>query len=186
MDINLLVKISARAWSLPILAALHRGVPGRQAALLAVTQASRTAFGQSLKHLIELDLLERNPGHGHPLRPEYRLTPMGIKAAAMADEIEAASPQTAQNTLLRRAWTLPILAVSIQPKFFSEIKSDLPAITDRALSQSLKSLQGAKWLERRVNADVHPPRPQYQAANAGASISRAVGLRPHPDLSARR
>lgn len=176
MDINLVVKISARAWSLPILAALHRGVPGRQAALLSVTKASRTAFGQSLNHLIDLGLLERNPGHGHPLRPEYRLTSTGKDAAVMADQIETASPQTAANTLLRRAWTLPVLAVSRQPKFFSQIKSDLPAITDRALSQSLKRLQGAKWLERRVDPEVHPPRAQYQAANAGAAISLVVGL----------
>lgn len=177
MDINLIVKISARAWSLPILAALHRGVPGRQAALLSETQASRTAFAQSLRHLLELGLLERNPGHGHPLRPEYRLTAKGVKAAAMAEEIERASPQTAENTLLRRAWTLPILAVSAQPRFFSEIKNDLPMITDRALSQSLKSLQNANWLARRVDAQVHPPRAQYQAANAGACISQAVSLR---------
>ena len=87
MDIKLLVKISARAWSLDILAQMYRGVPGRQAALLSATQAGRTAFSKSLAHLVELGLVERNPGHGHPLRPEYRLTDRGKIAAAMADRV---------------------------------------------------------------------------------------------------
>ena len=83
MDINLLVKLSSRAWSLPILAQIARGVACRQAPLIAATGAGRTAFGASLTHLIDLKLLERNPGHGHPLRPEFRLTPAGQAAAAM-------------------------------------------------------------------------------------------------------
>ena len=82
MDINLLVKITARAWSLSILALMHQGVPGRQAALLTRTGAGRTAFAQSLTHLIDLGLLARTSGHGHPLRPEYELTEKGKPAAA--------------------------------------------------------------------------------------------------------
>ena len=74
MDINLLVKITQRAWSMNILALMHEGTAGRQATLLAKTGAGRTAFAQSLHHLIELNLVQRNPGHGHPLRPEYILT----------------------------------------------------------------------------------------------------------------
>lgn len=87
MDISLFVNITSRAWALPILSNLHTGVAGRQAPLLAATGASRTAFAQSMEHLISIGLLERNPGHGHPLRPEFRLTPSGIKAAAIAHKI---------------------------------------------------------------------------------------------------
>ena len=69
MDMEFLVKLTARAWSLSILARLDAGVPGRQAPLLAATGAGRTAFAQSLAHLHALGLLERNPGHGHlPLK----------------------------------------------------------------------------------------------------------------------
>lgn len=86
MDIKFLVNVTSRAWALPILAGLHDGVPGRQAPLLTATGASRTAFAQSMDHLIGIGLLERNPGHGHPLRPEFRLTKQGAGVAELASK----------------------------------------------------------------------------------------------------
>ncbi len=174
MDISLLVNITSRAWSLTILARMHEGVPGRQAALLAQTGASRTAFAQSLMHLVEHGLMERNPGHGHPMRPEYRLTPTGVQAARMAHDIQVATPQNAQNTLLRRSWTVPVLAVSVTPKYFSDIKQTLGPITDRALSQSLRSLQSEGWMRREIAPDVMPLRARYVADGPGFGISQAI------------
>lgn len=178
MDNRTLVKITSRAWSLDILASLDGGVAGRQAPLLAATGASRTAFGQSLAHLIELGLLERNPGHGHPLRPEFRLTPAGVEAAAMAGRIKAATPAPEASALLRRSWTVPVLATCRQPRFFSDIKRELAPITDRALSGALKQLQAQDWLSRATATEMHPPRPLYQARNAGAEIGLAALPRP--------
>lgn len=174
MDINTLVKVTSRAWSLNILALLHSGVPGRQAPLLAATGAGRTAFAASLGHLVDLGLLERNPGHGHPLRPEYRLTQHGIEMAALAARISEIVPDETDFTLLRRMWTLPVLAVTQRPRHFSQIKSDLVPITDRALSQSLRDLHARDWLCRDVDVSQHPPRPVYQAVNAGARLSTVV------------
>ena len=174
MDIDALVKVTSRAWSLNILALMHAGTPGRQAPLLAASGAGRTAFAQSLGHLIDLGLVERNPGHGHPLRPEYRLTPKGAEIARVADRVARAVPRPSERDLLRRAWTIPVLAVSQEPQCFTDIKNRLPPITDRALSQSLKLLQGRRWLERRIDPVTRPPRPLYQAANAGMLIGRAV------------
>ena len=176
MDINLLVKLTSRAWSMDILALLHRGTPGRQAPLLTASGAGRTAFGQSLAHLIELGLLERNPGHGHPLRPEFRLTAKGVEIAAVADRIARAVKQPSSQILLRRSWTIPVLVASRKPRFFTEIKRELGPITDRALSQSIVQLQAQDWLSRDISPSSRPPRPIYQASNAGAEISRAVVL----------
>ena len=176
MDINSLVKITSRAWSLSILELMHNGVAGRQATLLSASGASRTAFTQSLNHLIGLDLLERNPGHGHPLRPEYRLTPKGVSASVVAAKIKAVATETSDQILLRRAWTIPVLAVSHEPRYFKDIKNDLGIISDRALSQSLNQLNSQDWLMRTVNISARPPRPVYQASNVGAAISRAVNL----------
>lgn len=176
MDIKLLVNLTSRAWSLNILAVLHKGSPGRQAPLLAATGASRTAFAASLEHLVQLRLLERNPGHGHPLRPEFRLTPLGQEAAKIAAKIVSLVPDKDEFGLLRRSWTLPVLAMTTAPRRFTEIKSDLGQITDRALSQSLGQLEERQWVSRSVDLSQKPLRPAYQAINQGQAISQSIGL----------
>lgn len=176
MDIDLLVKVTSRAWSLKILALMHAGTAGRQASLLAASGAGRTAFAQSLAHLVELGLLERNPGHGHPLRPEFRLTEAGAAMAVVAAGIEQTLPRSAENGLVRRAWTVPILSVSGEPRYFTEIRNRLQPISDRALSQSIKLLQAQNWLRRIIDPVQYPVRPLYQAINDGARIGEIVGL----------
>lgn len=170
MDINLLVKITTRAWALPILSSFQSGVPGRQAALLAATGASRTAFAKSLAHLIEIGLLERNPGHGHPLRPEFRVTSLGKPVAEIAYQIQNVSGVEDQ-ALLRRSWTVPVLAALHKPRHFNEIGRTLVTITDRALSQSLKTMEDKRWVCRTINDAARPPRSVYSAINAGERIS---------------
>jgi len=173
MDISQLVNITSRAWSFSILSCLHDGVPGRQAPLLAATGAGRSSFALSMEHLIEIGLLKRNPGYGHPLRPEFRLTEIGVQAAALAHDVQ----RNGGNVVLRKAWTVPVLATLQEPRPFGGIKAGLGSITDRALSQSLKSLEGEGWVERRVDPELRPLRPIYGAINAGREIARSIA--PH-------
>lgn len=173
MDMMLFVNITSRAWAMPILSSLHSGVAGRQAPLLAATGAGRTAFAQSMEHLIELGLLERNPGYGHPLRPEFRLTNLGKTVAAIAKRIHDVSREE-DRPLLRRSWTLPVLTSLHRPGHFTDIKRHLPAITDRALSQSLKSMEARSWVCRSVDGVARPPRSIYSAVNTGSLISRVI------------
>ena len=180
MDINILVKITSRAWALKILALLHQGLPGRQAPLLHAAQANRTAFAASLSHLVDLELLERNPGHGHPLRPEFRLTLQGAAIAKIAAEIVGVGSKPSEAAILRKSWTVPILAVTNTPLRFIEIKSELRSVTDRALSKSLGLLHEQKWLLRSVDESNWPPRPVYLAANRGNDISKAIALSAAP------
>ena len=171
MDINTFVNITSRAWSLPILSNLHDGVAGRQATLLAATGANRTAFAQSMNHLIEIGLMERNPGHGHPLRPEFRLTELGKTAAAIANKIQRVSSNE-DDGLLRRSWTIPILTSLHAPSHFNGIKRSLVTITDRALSQSLRTMEDRNWVRRHVDDAARPPRSIYSAINLGCEISK--------------
>jgi DNA-binding HxlR family transcriptional regulator len=76
--------------------------------------------------------------------------------------------------LLRRSWTVPVLATCTNPRFFGEVKSALPRITDRALSQSLKQLHAQHWINRAVDTGTHPPRALYQATGRGAEIAEAA------------
>ena len=174
MNIETIVKVTSRAWSLDILASLYSGVPGRQAPLLSSIGASRTAFTSSLAHLVELGLLVRNPGHGHPLRPEYQLTPEGVEISRIAGKLVRVVPSDREFAALRRTWTLPVLTVIQVPRRFTEIKSDLLSITDRALSKSLDQLQELNWLTREVDVSGRPPRPTYQAVNVGFEICQAI------------
>lgn len=170
MDIKKFVNTTSRAWAIPILASLHAGVAGRQAPLLAATGASRTAFAQSMDHLISIGLLERNPGYGHPLRPEFRLTQFGVSAATIANKIQSVTAEEDQG-LLRRSWTLPVLTAIHRPSYFNDIKRNLRTITDRALSQSLKTMEVRSWVVRHVDEASRPPRTTYRAVNTGGLIS---------------
>lgn len=175
MDIALLVNLTSKAWSLKILALLHSGVPGRQAPLIAATNASRTSFASSMEHLVQLGLLEKNPGHGHPLRPEFRLSRKGVPIASMASRIMESLPDDDAFVVLRRNWTVPILAVTESPKRFSVIRSELGAITDRALSQSLGVLEEQQWLKRDIDVSHRSPFPTYLALNTGRTINQVIG-----------
>ncbi len=174
----MLVNITSRAWALPILFSMHSGVAGRQAPLLAATGAGRTAFSQSMDHLIALGLIERNPGYGHPLRPEFRLTSLGKTAANIANKIHHVSAEE-DWTLLRRSWTLPVLTSLHTPRQFGDIKRNLPTITDRALSQSLKSMESKDWVCRSVDGAARPPKSVYSAVNTGGLISQVLAPSVH-------
>lgn len=178
MDINDLVKLTARAWALPILAALADGVAGRQAALVTATGASRTAFAQSMEHLIQLGLADRNPGHGHPLRPEFRLTPQGQVAADLARGIQGYAGPTHLG-LIKRSWSVPVLASLARYQHYGDVRRCLGPVTDRALSQTLRALEDNAWIQRRVIDTARPPRPVYRPINIGADITRMLGDRIH-------
>ena len=88
-------------------------------------------------------------------------------------------PAAEGRRLLRRSWTVPVLTTLRQPQHFADIKRSLGTITDRALSQSLRSMEDMHWVHRRVDDKARPPRPLYSPINQGALISditRAVSL----------
>ncbi len=173
MDISEIVSVTSRAWSIEILAALNRGTTGRQSALVQATGAGRTALNESVNHLIGLGLLERNPGHVHPLRPEFRLTKRGSNSAQIAGRILAETPRNAVP-MLRRVWTIPTLVAIHEPLPFGAIRVELKTVTDRALSQTLKNLESINWLDRLVDVEARPPRPLYRACGVGRRISMSI------------
>ena len=77
-------------------------------------------------------------------------------------------------SVLRRSWTVPILAVTGVPSRFSAIKADLGPVTDRALSKSLGVLEDQEWLRRDIDLSQRTPFPIYHAVNAGLKINQAI------------
>lgn len=167
MDINDLVKLTARGWAPVFLLLLAEEVPGRQAVLLHRSGAPRSGFGETMERLITLGLVTRNPGHGHPLRPEYLITEDGRSVARALGGLRLLPG----STILRRNWSLPVLAAMHRPTHFAALGTRLQPITDRALSQSLKGLEGSGLIQRKVDVQARPPRPVYGRTPLGLQVA---------------
>lgn len=149
-----LIALCHRRWTLPLLATFWRqkariGVPGAKFVTLVHTLGlSRDSLSTTLHALIDShNLVMRNPGYGHPMRPEYVLTPAGRQVAPWADRIIAAA--AADADLLLRKWSLPVLFVLHEggPQRFTALRRELGSPSPRALTQCLRALLAHRWVE---------------------------------------
>jgi DNA-binding HxlR family transcriptional regulator len=144
-----LIALCHHRWSIPILAELHRDNGAKFVTLVQRLQLSRDALSRTLEALIQLGLVKRNTGYGHPLRPEYILTAPGKHIGQNALELLYQIQQLeATNTTLKK-WTLPILhAIYHGINRFSSLRETLPNISPRALTLTLQDLEQLTWLTR--------------------------------------
>jgi DNA-binding HxlR family transcriptional regulator len=163
-----------------VLAALHRadaaGMGGARLAVLCYDlDAGQGAVRQSLDHLIAMGLTARNTGHGHPLRPEYILTRRGAAVAPACAAVDDLLVRLRLREAALRRWSLPALntIADLSPARFTTIASRLDGITDRALSQTLKTLSAATLVARRVD-DGFPPAPLYTLGRPGEELAPLV------------
>lgn len=147
------------------------GTPGARFVVLARRLGvSQAALRQTLDDLGVLGLVARNPGYGHPARPEYVLTAAGARVAAPASALMGVLEEAGLVDVGVRKWTLPVLhAVGHAPARYGEVRRRAGAVTDRALAGALKDLEGIGWVQRRV-ADGYPPVARYEAAESSAAI----------------
>ena len=136
-------------WSIPILSELHRDNGAKFVTLVQRLKISRDALSRTLAALMQLGLVSRNTGYGHPLRPEYILTATGKQIGQNALELLHHLQQLeATNTALKK-WTLPILhAIHHGINRFSSLRETLPTISPRALTLTLQDLEQMAWLKR--------------------------------------
>lgn len=146
------------------------GVSGRVSPLAAAAGCGRTSMGASVEHLVVLGLLEKNPGHGHPLRPEYRFTNKGANIGEWAVELDSLVKLDGNKALLRNKWSLPLLSCIPDEVRYSEIRRLLVPVTDRALSASLGSLADCSWIRRKVRGNISPPIVSYRTLSTGKKI----------------
>lgn len=163
-----------------MLAALHRadaaGMGGARLAVLCYDlDAAHGAVRQSMDHLIALGLAARNTGHGHPLRPEYILTRRGASIAPACAAVDDLLVRLRLREAALRRWSLPAInAISgLGPARFNAIAATLDGITDRALSQTLKTLNAAAVISRKID-DGYPPIPVYSLDRAGRQLAPLV------------
>lgn len=164
-----LIALFHHRWSAPVLAELLRQKGSRFAALAGTLGVGSDSLRRALDSLHALGLVARNPGYGHPLRPEYILTENGKRIAQRCAKLLAAS----DDDVLLRKWSLPVLAALGRPARFSELRASVPGVTPRALALALKDLQAAELVERRIE-DAYPPRALYLPTPQGRRLQRIV------------
>ena len=131
---------------------------------------SRDSLRSTLLCLTEMGLVSKNPGYGHPLRPEYLVTAQGTRMAA---ECHQYLQVTRGDDLLLRKWPAPLLLSLKQGSDrFNDLRKVL-TITPRALTQVLRQL-GMQGLVIRTVDDGYPPATSYHLSKTGAEISRQV------------
>lgn len=158
-------------WAAAVLAELERTSGSR-----FVTMTNRIGVGgeslrRTLASLIDAGLVARNPGYGHPLRPEYVLTPRGQRVAPICADLLAGLRELGVEATALKKWSLPVVLALGGPgrRRFSELQERLREITARALALALKDLSAAGLVDRAVT-DGYPPASVYSLEPAGARL----------------
>lgn len=151
-------------WAIPIISVLYDQKGAKFITLLKELNISRSVLTSTLHKLIEQKLAIRNPGHGHPLRPEYLLTDRGIRFGPFCKDMMLCIVEQHGYRLIQSKWAIQIIHLCSRGEIrFSELKSALTPITSRALSEELKALNSQGYVERRI-IEGYPPMTSYRTA----------------------
>ena len=173
-NLSALVALVHRRWNIPILAELAERGGAKFVTLASALDISRASLTASLKALIELELVAKNPGHGHPMRPEYILTGRGRRSGEICLRLTKSLTNAADVELALRKWTLPVVAaIGDDLRRFSELRRLLPQATSRAVALALKPMSERNWIRRSV-IDDYPPTAGYALKPKGRRILRLV------------
>lgn len=172
-----LAQLTHSRWALPILAHVGQSGGCKLVTLSRRLGASPTSLRRALDRLEALDLVIRNPGYGHPLRPEYILGSLGERTADLSSAIVEWEQHIDQAGQLFKKWQLPVL-VALEPDTrFGQVRHQVPMATARAVTLALKFHASAGLLRRDVQ-NGYPPVPLYTPtplAQAGREPSRLLG-----------
>lgn len=159
-----------RRWNIPVLAALHEQSGAKFVTLANRLGAGRSSLSASLSYLIEQGFVRRNTGYGHPMRPEYLLTPAGEHIGAHCAALAKALRDDREQDLAYRKWTLPLVAaIGGELVRFRDLRDGLTLATPRAITLGLKSLLHERWAARSV-IDDYPPGTGYRLLPRGRQI----------------
>ena len=173
-DAERLVQLVQYRWSLPVLAELFSARGSKFITLRNRLGVSRQSLQRSLAALIELGLVRRNPGYGHPMRPEYILTDAGRRLGPNCMQLVEAARSFEIETVAFQKWSLPVVhTVGAGATRFRAIQTHLPPITSRALSLALKDLHDVALVDRSVTG-TYPPASIYGLTDRGEHLASLV------------
>ena len=168
-----LIDLVHNRWAVPVLAELHRTEGTRFVTLCRRTGAGGESVRRALAGLVARRLVSRNPGYGHPLRPEYVLTPAGARVAPACALLVDGLGALEIGEIGLNKWSMPVLAALGADRRFSELRGELPGVSPRALTLALKALADAGMVERTVLAS-YPPRTVYRLADRARTLTPAL------------
>lgn len=162
-----LLLLTHHRYSIPVIADLWVSDGDKLVTLIYRTGSSEGGMKQTLAYLMDKELVMKNPGYGHPWRPEYILTDKGCTFGVHTSAaVNLAKEQMAQDVAFDK-WSLPILSAILGgARRNKDIKAALPDITPRALSQSLANLCAIEWVEKAM-LSLHPVRIEYRPTEVG-------------------
>lgn len=170
LDLSRLAKLVHHRWNILVIAELYRQSGAKFVTLNHSLEASRGSLSAALKHLIELGVVVKNTGHGHPMRPEYLLTAKGLAIGAECMTLVRILKRRNELDLAFNKWTLPlVVAIGDRTLRFNELRSSLDDATPRAITMGLKSLLHHGWASRRL-IDDFPPTAGYKLQRKGQRI----------------
>lgn len=168
---DLLSQLASQRWLLPVLAQFEVRRGARFAELLGAIGLPRDSLARTLDSARDKGWIIPNPGHGHPLRPEYVLTDAGLAVAEIAGKLHdrLQSLGLAAPDLTR--WSLLVLrALAGGCERFNQLERALRPATPRALSQTLQSLVANDLVGREVE-DGFPPSSRYRLTDRGRKLA---------------
>jgi DNA-binding HxlR family transcriptional regulator len=170
-----LITLTERRWSIPVLARLHRDSGDKFVALVNRLGVGRGTLSATLRYLMGRGLVYRNPGYGHPMRPEYLLTDAGRTVALHCDALALVIERAGAQDLAYRKWTLPLIAAIGQGHSrFRDLSAELTDASPRAITLGLKQLADETWIIRSVTDD-YPPAAAYRLLPTGERVYAMLG-----------
>lgn len=159
-----------RRWAVPVQAMLYSESGCKFVTLLHRVGIGRQSLTDTLAWLIERGWVVRNPGYGHPMRPEYVLTRSGAGLGPVCAKLMSVLKSLRFEDVGLRKWSLSAVMAMISGAVrFSEIKDAVPNVTARALALTLKDLQACGIVARLVTDD-YPPATLYELTARGRKL----------------
>lgn len=169
-NLSRLTALVHHRWNIPIIAELQLNSGAKFITLLNRLKISRGSLSASLAYLTDLGFVHKDAGHGHPMRPEYRLTEHGRAIGDECLRLVEILRRTDDVDLAFRKWTLPlVVAIGPRRQRFNELRWSLADATPRAITIGLRSLLRCDWANRRL-IDEFPPTAGYELRAKGRRI----------------
>jgi DNA-binding HxlR family transcriptional regulator len=171
---ELLAALGQHRWMVPLLAELARSQGARFVELHRRLGVPRDSLARTIDAAIAAGWAMRNPGHGHPLRPELILTAPGQALAEFALHLSEAMAGQGLGPAALTRWSLPLIqSIASGQERFNELARSVPGASPRALSQSLQKLVANDLVGRSVEAG-YPPTSRYRLTERGLALAWAA------------